>query len=126
MTVFAESNHNFPILRYADVLLMLAEADGDTPDAYALINQVRHRAGLGPVSDATGTFKDQLLHERRVEFAFENQRWHDLLRFGVAIPVMNAQLASEGITIDQNDLLMPIPSTALAANPKLVQNPGYN
>jgi len=126
MTSGFNSSHNFPILRYADVLLMLAEAIGESPEAYGYINQVRARAGLGPIDGTTaGTFSDKLLHERRVELAFENHRWHDLLRFGAAIPVMNAQLASQGIVIDQNDLLMPIPQTALNVNPKLTQNPGY-
>jgi hypothetical protein len=126
MTSFANSGHNFPILRYADVLLMLAEADGESPEAYALINQVRARATLSPLSPTTpSTFADTLLHERRVEFGFENQRWHDLLRFGVAIPVMDAQLASQGVTLSQNSLLDPISQTTLASNPKLSQNPGY-
>jgi hypothetical protein len=126
MTAFANSGHNFPVLRYADILLLLAEADGESPEAYALINQVRARATLAPVAPTTpSTFSDVLLHERRVEFGFENQRWHDLLRFGVAIPVMNAQLASQGVTLSQNSLLDPISQTTLAANPKLSQNPGY-
>jgi hypothetical protein len=126
MTAFANSGHNFPILRYADILLLLAEADGESPEAYALINQVRARATLGPLSPTNpSTFSDVLLHERRVEFGFENQRWHDLLRFGVAVPVMNAQLASQGVTLSQNSLLDPISQTTLAANPKLSQNPGY-
>jgi len=127
MTSFANSSHPFPILRYADVLLLLAEAEGDSPAAYALINQVRARATLPPISAATpGTFATKLLHERRVEFGFENQRWHDLLRFGVAIQVMNAQLAPQGVTIGPNNLLDPISQNTLSANPKLVQNPGYH
>jgi starch-binding outer membrane protein, SusD/RagB family len=127
MTSFANSSHPFPILRYSDVLLLLAEADGESPEAYALINQVRTRATLPPISAATpGTFATKLLHERRVEFGFEYQRWHDLLRFGVAIQVMNAQLAPQGITIDATKLLDPISQNTLSANPKLVQNPGYH
>ncbi len=126
MTAFANSSHPFPILRYADVLLLLAEADGESSDAYALINQVRARATLPPVSPTTpSTFSNVLLHERRVEFGFENQRWHDLLRFGVAIQVMNAQLASQGVTLQSWNLLDPISQTTLSANPNLVQNPGY-
>jgi hypothetical protein len=113
-------------LRYADVLLLLAEADGESQAAYDLINQVRARATLAPISAATpGTFSDKLLHERRVELGFENQRWHDLLRFGVAIQVMNAQLAPEGITLGPNNLLDPISQTTISANPNLVQNKGY-
>jgi hypothetical protein len=127
MNSFGNSSHPFPILRYADVLLLLAEADGESQAAYDLINQVRARATLPPISAATpGAFSDKLLHERRVEFGFEYQRWHDLLRFGVAIQVMNAQLAAQGVTIDATKLLDPISQTTLSANPKLVQNPGYH
>lgn len=128
MTAANNSSHNFPILRYADVLLMLAEALGETPESYGYINEIRDRAGLDPIDAGTpGTFEEKLLHERRVELAFENHRWHDLLRFGVAVPVMNAHFQYIGlnITINQDDLLMPIPQTAISANPKLVQNPGY-
>lgn len=127
MAVEFNSGKNFPILRYADVLLMLAEAIGESDEAYGLINQIRARAQLGPIDATTpGTFEEKLLHERRVELAFENHRWHDLLRFGMAIEVMNAHLAPMGIVISENDLLMPIPQTAMVTNPRLEQNPGYN
>lgn len=128
MTSANNSNHFFPIMRYSEVLLLLAEAQGESDDSYDLINLVRERADLDPIDENTpGTFEEKLLHERRVELAFENHRWHDLLRFGVAIPVMNAHFASMdmAITIDEDDLLMPIPQTALNTNPNLDQNPGY-
>ncbi|WP_221393968.1 RagB/SusD family nutrient uptake outer membrane protein [Dyadobacter sp. NIV53] len=87
-----DASYNFMVLRYADVLLMLAESLGESTEAYALINQVRARAKLAPVSASTsGTFAQKLLRERRVELAFENQRWADLLRFGVAEETMKAQ-----------------------------------
>lgn len=129
MTAGNNSGHNFYILRYADVLLMLAEATGENAESYGYINELRDRAGLGDISAASpGTFEEKLLHERRVELAFENHRWHDLLRFGVAIPVINAHFQNIGlaITIGEDDLLMPIPQTAISTNPNLDQNPGYN
>ncbi|WP_161541745.1 RagB/SusD family nutrient uptake outer membrane protein [Rhodothermus marinus] len=87
-----DAENNFIVFRYADVLLMLAEALGESPEAYALINQVRQRAGLPPIGpDTPGTFEEKLLHERRVELAFENHRWFDLLRFGRAMDVMQAK-----------------------------------
>lgn len=129
MTAGNNSGHNFYILRYADVLLLLAEAIGESAESYGYINELRDRAALSDISAATpGTFEEKLLHERRVELAFENHRWHDLLRFGVAIPVINAHFENIGldITIGENDLLMPIPQTAISSNPNLEQNPGYN
>ena len=115
-----DAPNNFVVLRYADVLLMLAEALGESDEAYDLINQVRNRAGLGPIDAGTpGTFEDKLLQERRVELAFENHRWADLKRFGVAESVMQAQGKSP-------NLLFAIPQRELDLNPEtFVQNPGY-
>ncbi len=126
----ADADNNIPLMRYSDVLLMLAEALGETQESYDLINQVRDRVDLPPVDASTpGTFSEKLLHERRVELAFENKRWHDLLRFGVAIQVMNNFFAKEKggqIVIDEQDLLFPIPNFAILNNPNLEQNPGYS
>ena len=89
------------ILRYADVLLMHAEAvmagTGSTNDGSAISSymEVRTRAGFDPVADRPTTLsQSDLLIERRVELAFENQRFFDLLRFGVAdaIPVSYTHL----------------------------------
>lgn len=112
-----DADYNFMVLRYADVLLMLAEALGESDEAYGLINQVRNRAGLSPVSSATsGTFADKLLRERRVELAFENHRWPDLLRFGKAKEVMATQQKNAR-------LLFLIPQRELDINPGYSQNP---
>ncbi|WP_395625787.1 RagB/SusD family nutrient uptake outer membrane protein [Daejeonella sp.] len=112
-----EADYNFIVLRYADVLLMLAEALGETTESYALINQVRTRAGLADISSATsGTFAEKLLKERRVELAFENHRWPDLLRFGKAKEIM----ALQGKTAR---LLFLIPQRELDINSTYTQNP---
>ncbi|MBO3099690.1 RagB/SusD family nutrient uptake outer membrane protein [Gelidibacter pelagius] len=80
-----DADNNFVVFRYADVLLMLAEAIGESTEAYDLINEVRTRAGLADIdASSPGTFTEKLLHERQVELAFENHRWPDLKRFGVA------------------------------------------
>ena len=128
-----DANTDFPIIRYSDAMLLLAESLGETPEAYTLINAVRTRAGLGAISSATpGTFITKLMHERQVEFAFECHRWHDLLRMGQAsaISIMNANLAHEfpgnNISIDAHNLLAPIPNTELQTNTLAKQNPGYN
>ncbi len=116
-----DAANNWIVFRYADVLLMLAEALGEGTEAYDLINQVRARAGLGAIDANTpGTFSEKLLQERRVELAFENHRWADLLRFGVAEAVMSAQ----GKPVN-GKLLFAIPQRELDLNSNFVQNPGY-
>jgi len=123
---------NLVVIRYADVLLSLAEALGETPTAYGYINQVRARAGLGTIDGTTpGTFIDKVMKERRVEFAFEQSRWFDLLRLPAAqvTALMSAQLtAQQGVTVivSANDLLFPIPQPEIDLAQGLVtQNPGY-
>lgn len=81
-----EAENNWVVLRYADVLLMMAEAldqtggtTNDGRDKWDLINEIRTRAGLADVTE--NNFYERLLRERRVELAFENHRWPDLLRF---------------------------------------------
>ena len=97
-----DGDNNWIVFRYADVLLMLAEAIGEGGEAYGLINQLRTRAGLADIeANTAGTFEDKLLQERRVELAFENHRWYDLLRFGKAQEVMQAH--SAGATLDTFD-----------------------
>ena len=102
-------------LRYADVLLMLAEAVGGS-EGYDLIDLIRSRAGLDPV-DRTGDFTEALALERRLEFAFEMHRFNDLRRlYGDAATAqilqaqINGQLAGEGvsITVTEADLTKPI------------------
>lgn len=116
-----DAPNNWVVFRYADVLLMLAEALGEGNEAYGLINQVRTRAGLGSIDANTpGSFSEKLLQERRVELAFENHRWADLLRFGVAESVMSAQGKSTN-----GRLLFAIPQRELDLNSNFSQNSGY-
>jgi hypothetical protein len=132
VSVGNDANNNFPVIRYADVLLLLAEALGESTEAYDLINEVRTRAHLGPISAATpGTFIDKVMHERQVELAFECHRWHDLLRLDQSetLSIMNAHLAREfpgnNISIDAHNLLAPLPDTEIQTNTLAKQNPGY-
>jgi hypothetical protein len=121
-----DADNNFPVFRYADVLLMLAEAVGEGGEAYGLINQVRSRAGVTPISAATpGTFEEKLLFERRLEFVTEGKRWADLLRFGVARPVMASfePLVTAGLSQGDIRLLYPIPQREIDVAPgQMVQN----
>ena len=85
-------------------------------------NLVRSRAGM-PIVSASALTQDVILHERRMELAFEGHRWVDLLRTGKAASVMSAQL---GITVDPYQLLLPIPDPEIRRAPaSLTQNTGY-
>lgn len=121
---------NFPVLRYADVLLMKAEALnqlGRTADAEAPLNEVRNRAGLPDIESGLDpeAFREAVLHERRMELAFEGQRWFDLIR------VNNGQYALDFLhsigktNASEKHLVLPIPQIELDRNPNLTQNPGY-
>jgi hypothetical protein len=89
-----DAENDWPVLRYADVLLMKAEADGNIPGSLALINQVRARVGLAAHTSTTisttALFEKALAQERRWEFAFENQRWFDILRFTTTTTSLSA------------------------------------
>ena len=120
-------------LRLADIILMEAEAYahlGQAAQAAQLVNLVRSRVGLKDV-DATGDMVEKVLHERRLELAFEGQRWFDLCRNGRVEQYMNAVYAKDAGRLaqkrlfDENSYLLPIPQTALDENVNLEQNPGY-
>jgi hypothetical protein len=136
------TNDNWPIYRYADALLLLAEAlnaQGKPADALVPLNKVRVRAFGNASYNITTTdqaaLTDIIAHERRVELAFENHRWHDLVRTGKAIEVMNAQgiklkqqysyLPANSYQVDKNRLLYPIPQSERELNVDLTQNDGY-
>ena len=120
-TTSFDGDNNWVVARYADVLLMLAEAVGEGTEGYGYINQVRARAGLAAISAATpGTYTEKLLAERRVEFAFENQRWQDLLRLGAAKTVMSKFLSIPTTSVRS---VYPIPQKEIdVSNGKIVQN----
>ena len=117
------SNNNFMVLRYADVLLMLAEATGQA----SYLNQVRTRAGMPAFGTAAyptakyPTLDLAIEHERRVELALEFHRWFDLKRTNRAIPVLTAK----GKAVTPQKLLLPIPEIVLQQNPDIAQNEGY-
>ena len=117
-----DSDTNFVVFRYADVLLMLAEALGESPESYDLINEVRTRAGLDDIDASTpGSFQEKLLNERRLELAFENHRWADLKRFGV---VNDRIIEAEGDVINTGNIrdLYFIPQREMDINTNFVQN----
>ncbi len=140
-----DAGNDWPIIRFTDAMLLLAEAinesSGPNSEAMELINNVHERAGLTTYTSAEiGTyfdFKLALELERKLEFAFENQRWFDLLRTGRAVTVMNTQFATEDQYNDPNrpqfntnpieefQLLLPIPQYEIDLNPSIAQNIGY-
>lgn len=119
-------DHNVRIIRYADILLMYAEAkvngatvitsSGLTADG--AVNLVRERAGLLPLAGAT---LQQIWDERRAELAMEEDRFPDLVRTGQAATA----LASKGFVTGRHEVY-PIPSAQMQLNPNLTQNSGYN
>lgn len=118
---------NFPVLRYADVLLMQAEALnelGQTTTSEGPLNEVRARAGLPPVQGLNQTnMRLKILHERRMELAFEGQRWFDLITHPKYALQFLHSIGKTNATID--NFLLPIPQKAIDSNPNLTQNPGY-
>lgn len=120
-------------LRLADIMLLQAEAYaylGKNSEAASLVNEIRNRVGLAPV-DASGDMIETVLHERRLELAFEGQRWFDLCRNGKVEKYMNAVYAKDSGRLpqkrlfDANSYLLPVPQKALDENVNLEQNPGY-
>jgi hypothetical protein len=146
---------NFPLMRYADVLLMKAEAEnevngGPNATAYEAINMVRRRAYGKPlnVPDATVdvpaglgkvAFFTYVQNERFRELCFEGLRKHDLIRWGTYVSTMNATGAdiaatapsgykyagNAGLNTTSRNVLFPIPSTELTVNKFMTQNPGW-
>jgi hypothetical protein len=126
-------------LRYADILLLKAEAlimgDGSLNEAANIINRIRQRAGLpnlsGSITGNKDSMLDALLNERRLELALEGQRWFDLVRLDKVEEVMNAvyaqdkQRPAQKYAFDVNSYRLPIPQVAIDQNPNLIQNPGY-
>lgn len=124
------AGNDWIVLRYADVLLMHVEAilaGGQQTSATAALNsfqKVRNRAGL--TTPVTSITKSELLAERRIELAFENHRFFDLVRFGVAQEVLSAFSNENGYSFNATDLLLPIPQREInLSNGVMTQNPGY-
>ena len=115
---------NQRVLRLSDVLLMGAEAANETgagnPDAATWVNSIRNRAGLGNIAFVSqAQMRTVIKQERRIEFAMEFERFFDLVRYGDATSVLSAN------GYQNKHRYYPIPSSALNANPALVQNPEW-
>lgn len=118
-------------LRYADILLLKAEAltelnklDNSINGAQYYINKVRHRAKLGDTPATTqAALRLAVEKERQLELAFEGHRWYDLIRTNRAIPVMNAQKDGNGNSLNYNvtadKLYFPISQDEIDSNPNI-------
>ncbi|RKO71341.1 RagB/SusD family nutrient uptake outer membrane protein [Sphingobacterium puteale] len=126
-------------LRYADILLLKAEAmiqlGSNLSGAADIIDKIRTRVKLPKLPAGIRSNKDALLEaylkERRLELAFEGQRWFDLVRLDKVEAVMNAVYAKDSgrkaqvYPFTKNSYRLPIPQPKIDQNPNLVQNPGY-
>lgn len=156
VSVKNDAENDWPVLRYADVVLMLAEIENELSGPQAgleRLNSIRTRAGLdlldiSEVSDKY-KFRQALFAERRLEFAFENQRFFDLVRSNQLIAVMKNHFDTEielnkssavessfykdaskntylsNTTLNEWQLLLPIPMNTMIVSPGSTQNPGY-
>lgn len=129
ITKFASKNggipnlDNVPVIRYAEVVLNKAEALAHlNKDDLARdeVNKIRERSGLSPTSLAGQELLDEIIHQRRIEFAFEGHRFFDLKRLGRDI-----QKEFGVIHFTDFRILARIPTREVDVNPNLVQNRGY-
>ncbi|HWK99910.1 MAG TPA: RagB/SusD family nutrient uptake outer membrane protein, partial [Parapedobacter sp.] len=136
-TSTGNSDLNWPVIRYANVLLTYAEAEnevnGPTADAYLAVNAIRSRAEL---EDLKGLSKEQLREaiwkERWYELCFENKTWFDMVRLRKAFNVGTKKFDnfvghkfSYGPILKERELLFPIPTSEVRNNTNLIQNSGY-
>lgn len=124
------AGNDWIVIRYSDVLLMHVEAimagNNDTNVQAALdsFQLIRNRAGL--TTTVSTISRLDLLDERRVELAFENHRFFDLVRFNEAQNVLSAYSLANNYTFTATDLLLPIPQREInISGGLLTQNPGY-
>lgn len=137
-----DSDHNYGAMRYAEVLLIAAEAAnelfGPTGESVGYINEIRARArnaagvqNTFPMDVAMGltkdAFRDLIIEERRVELAFEFKRWYDIKRLNLGAEAFGTLgLDPQPNFNSMRDYLFPIPSDEINRNPNLLpQNPGY-
>lgn len=134
------------VLRLADILLLHAEALANLSDAGGaadLVDRVRERAHLPKLtSEQRGSveeMKEAVLHERRLELAFEGHRWFDLMRFGDDYSRLKSVSDNANVqgtdsydsytqarrTMDDNHILLPVPTSVIENNPNIHQNTGY-
>lgn len=137
--VASDCDNNWPLMRYADALLMYAEVLnelGYVPDgeAFTYLNTIRSRAGLQPKTSSNADiklrvqnqdeFRNAVYHERRTELAFEGHQYYDLIRTGRLLETMRKFYF--GSSVQDHQILFAIPQVEIDKNPDMIwQNPGY-
>jgi hypothetical protein len=120
---------NYKVIRYADVLLMQAEAlneQGQTGAAAPFINQVRRRVGKGDLAGLSqAQMRDTILYERMFELGLESSRWNDLRRHNLLSPALASRDADFATFMVGKSERLPIPTTERNLNPNVPQNPGW-
>ncbi|WP_192346117.1 RagB/SusD family nutrient uptake outer membrane protein [Algoriphagus sp. Y33] len=131
------SGMNWPILRFAEVLLIFAEAsneaDGPNGEAYNAVNKIRDRAELAPLSGLSKeALREAIWREKFHELSYENKTWFDMVRIRKGFNVKTLEFEDYvghqfvyGPTLKERELLFPIPTAEIRNNKNLVQNPGY-
>lgn len=125
-----QSDNNYPLMRYAEVVLTFAEAYNElnapinNNDAYKAVNSIRKRAGLNDLVGLTqAQLREAILKERRLELCFEGQRWFDLVRTGRLVSTLTTAGTSN---VREYHNVFPIPQFEIDLNPNLKpQNQGY-
>lgn len=133
-----QSDQDYIHLRYADILLMYAEAvnelDGPTGEVYNQLNLIRGRAGVSLPDvdrskyDSKDKLRDYIRHERRIELALEGHRYNDLKRWKIAhtlLPTLKTP-SGDAYVFREHNYRLPFSITELDNNPQLTQNDGYN
>ncbi len=134
----ASSGLNWPLLRYAEVLLVYAEAANEvtaspSTDAYRAVNEIRGRADLDDLSGLTREqFREAVWREKWHELSYENKTWFDMVRirkgFNLATKEFDNYVGYQfvnGPVLTERELLYPIPTGEIRNNNNLVQNTGY-
>lgn len=136
-TSTAVSGLNWPLFRYAEVLLIYAEAENEVNDptasAYEAVNEIRRRAEISELSGLTqAEFREAVWKEKWHELSYENKTWFDMVRLRKAYNVETGEFEDYvghtfvyGPTLSERELLFPIPATERRNNENLSQNPGY-
>ncbi|MDR1331716.1 MAG: RagB/SusD family nutrient uptake outer membrane protein [Tannerella sp.] len=135
----ARSGLNYPLMRYADILLQYAEAQNEadgspSAEAYAAVNAVRRRANIAELSGLSqDAFRQAVWRERWHELSYENKIWFDMARTRKVLNFATGNFDdyvghqfTYGPVLGERELLFPIPTGEMKNNRKLTQNPGYN